>query len=123
MSNKREKVMSNQRQIAVITGDSPGYRQSLRESLREAWSRSHPGGPTKGTARRAFHGPSAEVWENPEQHLLAHIAEVLRLRAIKPLFPIQSAKRFAQDDGFVKGRGSQGRYPRRRPHKGHAPLA
>jgi hypothetical protein len=31
------------------------------------------------------------------------IAEVLRLRAIKPSVCDSSAKRFAQDDGFVRG--------------------
>jgi hypothetical protein len=41
--------------------------------------------------------------ESPKEHLLTSIAEVLRLRAIKPIVCDRSAKRFAQDDGFVWG--------------------
>jgi hypothetical protein len=41
--------------------------------------------------------------ESSQEHLPASIAEVLRLRATKPSVCDSSAKRFAQDDGFVGG--------------------
>jgi hypothetical protein len=41
--------------------------------------------------------------ENFQEHLPTSIAGVLRLRAIKPSVCDRSAKRFAQDDGFVGG--------------------
>jgi hypothetical protein len=41
--------------------------------------------------------------ESSQEHLPTSIAGVLRLRAIKPSFCDRSAKRFAQDDGFVGG--------------------
>ena len=39
--------------------------------------------------------------ENPEAHVPTSILGVLRLRAINPLLSDRSARRFAQDDGFV----------------------
>jgi hypothetical protein len=39
--------------------------------------------------------------ESSEEHLPTSIAEVLRLRALKPSVCDRSVKRFAQDDGFV----------------------
>jgi hypothetical protein len=39
--------------------------------------------------------------ESSQEHLPTSIAGVLRLRAIKPAVCDRSAKRFAQDDGFV----------------------
>ena len=45
-----------------------------------------------------------DLWsESFEQHLPASIAEVLRLRAVNPSLRDRSARRFAQDDGFVAG--------------------
>jgi hypothetical protein len=41
--------------------------------------------------------------ESSQEHLPTIIAGVLRLRAIKPSACDISAKRFAQDDGFVGG--------------------
>jgi hypothetical protein len=41
--------------------------------------------------------------ESSQEHLPTSIAGVLRLRAIKPSVCDRSAKRFAQDDGFVGG--------------------
>jgi hypothetical protein len=41
--------------------------------------------------------------ESSQEHLPGSIAGVLRLRAIRPLLCDRSAKRFAQDDGFVRG--------------------
>jgi hypothetical protein len=41
--------------------------------------------------------------ESFQEHLPTSIAGVLRLRAIKPSVCDRSAKRFAQDDGFVGG--------------------
>ena len=41
--------------------------------------------------------------ESSQEHLPTSIAGVLRLRAIKPAVCDRSAKRFAQDDGFVGG--------------------
>jgi hypothetical protein len=41
--------------------------------------------------------------ESSEEHLPTIIAGVLRLRAVKPFVCDRSAKRFAQDDGFVGG--------------------
>jgi hypothetical protein len=41
--------------------------------------------------------------ESSQEHLPTSIAGVLRLRAIKPSVSDRSAKRFAQDDGFVRG--------------------
>jgi hypothetical protein len=41
--------------------------------------------------------------ESSQEHLPTSIAGVLRLRAIKPFVCDRSAKRFAQDDGFVGG--------------------
>src|ERR1700722_15373160 len=41
--------------------------------------------------------------ESSQEHLPISIAGVLRLRAIKPSVCDRSAKRFAQDDGFVGG--------------------
>jgi hypothetical protein len=41
--------------------------------------------------------------ESSQEHLPTSIAGVLRLRAIKPSVCDRSAKRFAQDDGFVEG--------------------
>ena len=41
--------------------------------------------------------------ESPLEHLPTSIAGVLRLRAVKPSVYDRSAKRFAQDDGFVGG--------------------
>jgi hypothetical protein len=41
--------------------------------------------------------------ESSQERLPTSIAEVLRLRAIKPTVCDRSAKRFAQDDGFVAG--------------------
>jgi hypothetical protein len=39
--------------------------------------------------------------ESSQEHLPTSIAGVLRLRAIKPSVCDRTAKRFAQDDGFV----------------------
>src|ERR1700685_3246784 len=39
--------------------------------------------------------------ESSQEHLPTSIARVLRLRAIKPSVCEKSAKRFAQDDGFM----------------------
>jgi hypothetical protein len=41
--------------------------------------------------------------ESSQEHLPTSIAGVLRLRDIKHSVCDRSAKRFAQDDGFVKG--------------------
>jgi hypothetical protein len=41
--------------------------------------------------------------ENFEEHVLTIIAGVLRLRAISRSLCDRSARRFAQDDGFVGG--------------------
>jgi hypothetical protein len=41
--------------------------------------------------------------ESSQEHLPTSIAGVLRLRAIRPSVCDRSAKRFAQDDGFVGG--------------------
>ena len=41
--------------------------------------------------------------ESSQEHLPTSIAGVLRLRAIRPAVCDRSAKRFAQDDGFVGG--------------------
>jgi hypothetical protein len=41
--------------------------------------------------------------ESSQEHLPTSIAGVLRLRAMKPSVCDRSAKRFAQDDGFVGG--------------------
>jgi hypothetical protein len=58
----------------------------------------------------ALHGSGSDSWgvcslrlESSQEHLPTSIAGVLRLRAIKSSVCDRSAKRFAQDDGFVKG--------------------
>jgi hypothetical protein len=44
------------------------------------------------------------LWpESSQEHLPTKIAGVLRLRALRPSVRDRSAKRFAQDDGFVGG--------------------
>ena len=64
-----------------------------------------------GFSRRLSYLPGLRP-ESSQEHLPTRIAGVLRLRAIKPSIYDRSAKRFAQDDGFVgsltKGRGRWG---------------
>jgi hypothetical protein len=48
----------------------------------------------------SFTFPRSSRPESPREHLPTNAAEVLRLRAIKPLLCARSARRCAQDDGF-----------------------
>jgi hypothetical protein len=50
-----------------------------------------------------FNFPCSLWLESCEEHLPTSIAGVLRLRAIDPPLCDRSARRFAQDDGFVEG--------------------
>jgi hypothetical protein len=64
------------------------------------------GGPQAhdSSVEKHSHEGSAELRpESSQEHLPTNIAGVLRLRAIKLSVYDRSAKRFAQDDGFVGG--------------------
>jgi hypothetical protein len=78
---------------------------SLRIELHFGWGLSYLSPPpqTETCACDFFIFRCGSRPESSQEHLPTSIAGVLRLRAIKPSVCDRSAKRFAQDDGFVGG--------------------
>jgi hypothetical protein len=94
-------ISNHQRKILAVEARTWRTRQGFSTGPRTTIGEAHPHFREHLAGRIGY--MCSLLSESLQEHLPTTIAGVLRLRAIKPSVRDRSAKRFAQDDGFVGG--------------------